>query len=234
MLDLAVVMPVYNEEECIEQVLREWLAQLESLKINFSIIVLDDGSTDKTGVKLDQFRSESRVDVVSKSNTGHGPTILSGYGKACKIAEWVFQCDSDNEIPASEFIALWRVRSGHETVLGHRIRPGQPFQRKVISWAASVTVASLFGRGIADVNVPFRLLRSDILSQIISNIPKDTFAPNVAIAGALAKRKSQISIVPVFYQPRKTGKVSIMSARLWKASVKSFFQTVRIVKSLDT
>ncbi|MEJ7708627.1 MAG: glycosyltransferase [Pyrinomonadaceae bacterium] len=56
MLDLAVVMPVYNEQECIVDVVKSWRDVLANLNINYEIIVLNDGSNDDTGQALTNFR----------------------------------------------------------------------------------------------------------------------------------------------------------------------------------
>ena len=80
--DLAVIMPIYNEEECIADVLKSWMAVLSGLSINYLIIALNDGSTDGTKDTLSIFLNEDRVEVVNKINSGHGPTILLGYNIA--------------------------------------------------------------------------------------------------------------------------------------------------------
>ncbi|MCL5125087.1 MAG: glycosyltransferase family 2 protein [Deltaproteobacteria bacterium] len=231
-LDLAIVMPVYNEEECIESVLLDWLGVLDGLDVSYRMIVLDDGSKDRTADKLAKFDGDSRIHVVKKVNTGHGPTILTGYKHAAGIAEWVFQCDSDNEMPASGFRELWQKRSGYDAVLGYRVQRNQPLQRKVISVVARRTVSFLFGKGVFDVNVPYRLIQSQVLSEIISRIPEDSFAPNVIISGVLVKRKVRVLNLPVLYQPRSTGHVSIVSFKLYRAAALSFIQTLRVSKSL--
>jgi len=97
-IDLAVVMPVYNEEECIVKVLKSWISTLTALGMRFQIIVLNDGSSDGTQQALNVFDHDNRIDVINKANSGHGPTILMGYKKSVELAEWTFQCDSDNEM----------------------------------------------------------------------------------------------------------------------------------------
>src|SRR5438067_1838594 len=110
LFDVIVVMPVYNEADCIVSVVRSWLSVLEKERLNFQLLVLNDGSTDATGGVLAQFSTDSRVQVINKHNSGHGPTILMGYRWAGERASWVFQVDSDDEIAAEEFVVLWRRR----------------------------------------------------------------------------------------------------------------------------
>ena len=61
--DLALVMPAYNESECIAGVVASWRESLSSLGISFRMIVIDDGSGDATASVLDQFRFDPAVEV---------------------------------------------------------------------------------------------------------------------------------------------------------------------------
>lgn len=226
MKQLAVVMPVYNEADCIAQVVTEWYDTLDSLGIDFVMIVLDDGSRDTTGEVLTRFSNDQRIMVIRKQNSGHGPTILMGYHMAVDMAEWVFQTDSDNEMPAAYFPNLWVQRDQWDAVMGYRHGRCQGFGRRCISLVAGCTTGLLYGRAIKDVNAPYRLIRSHLLKSLIARIPDNTFAPNVIISGALAIMKARICNVPVPHENRRTGAVSIVKWRLVKAACRSFLQTL--------
>ena len=225
--ELAVVMPVYNEAGCIADVVNDWLAVLRGLDIRFTILVLNDGSTDDTLSALAAFQATPEVEVIDKVNSGHGPTILRGYRRAVQEAEWVFQCDSDNEMRAEHFPALWEERADHDAVFGYRKGRVQGAGRAFISAVSRATVHLFFGRGVRDVNSPYRLMRSHLLGKIIDQIPADTFAPNVIISGTFARADCRILNIPVPHQPRQTGQVSIVKWKLWKSAAKAFFQTIR-------
>ncbi len=226
-LDLAVVMPVYNEEACIVDVVKSWSAVLSGLNIAYQILVLNDGSRDGTKDVLATFADDERVEVINKANSGHGPTILMGYHKAVDLASWVFQCDSDDEMKAEHFPQFWTKRQDYGALFGIRAGRQQNIGRKLISGTSCLTVRLLFGKGVEDVNVPYRLIRSDLLRQIIAQIPDDTFAPNVLISGALARAGIPLYNHPVPHEGRKTGAASLMKWKLWKAALRSFGQTLR-------
>ncbi len=229
MPELAVVMPVYNEAECIEPVVSEWLEALGSLSIDFQVLLLNDGSTDQTVQRLEAFAQDDRVKVIDKQNEGHGPTILRGYAMAVESAEWVFQVDSDGEMPASAFADLWNARSETDFVFGYRQGREQTAGRRVVSQGARILLR-IFGAGrVRDVNVPYRLMRSESLGGMLRFIPADTFAPNVAISGLASNSGARIVNLPVPHNPRTTGATSLTSWRVWKAAARSFFQTVRIL-----
>jgi dolichol-phosphate mannosyltransferase len=233
MLDLALVMPVYNEEACIASVLQSWLEMLGGLDIRFRLFVLNDGSKDGTQQALKAFAGREGVEVVNKSNSGHGPTILFGYGKAVDEADWIFQCDSDDEMKPEHFPELWKRRDAYDALFGVRSGRQQSFGRKVISFCSRATVRLFFGRGIEDVNTPYRLIRAALLRPIIAQIPTDTFAPNVIISGTLARYRMRILNYPVPHEGRKTGTVSIMKWKLWRSAFRSFWQTIRCRPALE-
>ncbi|MCE5230179.1 hypothetical protein LLG95_11345, partial [bacterium] len=99
---------------------------------------------------------------------------------------------------------------------------------KLISAVARLTVRVMFKGGVRDVNTPYRLMRSDALAAILWAIPDDTFAPNVIISGLCAKKGCRIFNTEVPHSGRRTGKVSIVKWKLWKAALKAFMQTISI------
>jgi len=224
---LALVMPVYNEEACIVSVVEAWHAELTRLDIDFRMIVLNDGSRDGTAARLARFAGRERIQVINKENSGHGPTILQGYRLAVEQAEWVFQVDSDDEMGAASFGKLWAERGRYAALFGFRSGRQQGAGRRLISAVSRCAVQLLFGRGVVDVNTPYRLVRSSVLKDIIAMIPGDTFAPNILISGMLVALRQPVLNIPVPHEGRKTGQVSIVKWRLWKAAISSLLQTVR-------
>jgi dolichol-phosphate mannosyltransferase len=164
--------------------------------------------------------------VISKENSGHGPTILHGYRLAVDQAEWVFQTDSDDEMSPVHFARLWGERQQYSALFGYRAGRQQDFGRRLISAVSRQAVHLLFGPGIKDVNTPYRLMRSDVLGKIVAAIPADTFAPNILISGVLAASGLPVLNLPVAHEGRKSGVVSIVKWHLWKAAARSLFQTL--------
>jgi glycosyltransferase involved in cell wall biosynthesis len=225
-VDLALVMPTYNESECIARVVAAWRESLAGLGISYRMIVLDDGSRDDTAAQLDAFRSDPAVEILHQANMGHGPTILRGYRHAVDIAEWVFQCDSDDEISPGFLSIFWQRRGQYDAVLGIRERTRRSCGRMIISTAARLTIRLFFGPGVRDVNVPYRLIRASLLKDLVVQIPPGTFAPNVVISGAMARARLPILQIPVRCEGRKTGSPSIVRLKLWRSAAISLWQTL--------
>jgi len=228
MFDVTIVMPVYNEAECIGDVLNDWTAELDRLKINYCLLVLNDGSLDNTAAVLEQYALSPRIKVINKPNSGHGSTILQGYRTAAAGGRWVFQVDSDNEMEACHFGKVWDVRNDAEAVIGIRDGRLQPLSRKIISAVSRMIVSVFYGSGIADVNCPYRLVKSEVLNMLLPKIPGDTFAPNVAISGMLILHNYSVINVPIPHNDRQTGEVSIKKWKLLTAAIQSCAQTVMI------
>lgn len=225
-LEVVLVMPVFNEEDCIVDVVREWHAVLSQSGARFGMLVLNDGSRDHTADRLKTLANLPHLRVINKLNSGHGPTILRGYRDAVKQAEWVFQTDSDGEMPAAAFHQLWNQRNNYDALFGVRAGRQQPLPRRLISAVSRVTVRLLFGGGVADVNTPYRLMRSAILAPMVEQIPEDTFAPNVIISGTFARWGCRILNLPVPHSGRRTGKVSLVRWSLWRSAYRAFRQTL--------
>lgn len=224
--DLAIVMPVYNEQACIISVVESWVTVLSNLNIDFQFLILNDGSTDGTKEALDFFNKDRRIKIIHKHNTGHGPSILLGYRKAVQIAEWVFQCDSDDEMKADCFTGLWEKSKRYHALFGIRKDRHQTLSRKLITICSRMIIRLLYGPGIVDVNTPYRLIRSTILKQIIFQIPEDTFAPNIIISGTLSKMGARIYEHSVPHENRKTGKASLLKLKLLRSTMRAFWQTL--------
>lgn len=226
--DLIVVMPVYNEAEAIGPVLKKWQAMLDTLNIRYQIRAYNDGSKDNTGAILKEVSSASdgRILGVDKANSGHGPTILRGYREAAREAEWVFQIDSDDEMGPESFPKLWSMREEYDFLVGQRDGRRQPLPRKIISFVSRLCVRIFYGKGIWDVNTPYRLMRVDAFQSYYEAIPDSTFAPNVILSGLAARNGLRMTEIPVPQHDRTTGEVSIKKWKLLKAAVRSFAQTI--------
>lgn len=226
--DLALVMPVYNEQDCIARVVREWAEALEALGIDFLMIVLNDGSRDGTADALAALADHPRVRIVDKPNSGHGPTVLMGYRQAVAEARWVFQTDSDDELPPEAFAEFWQKRTDYDGLFAIRGGRVQAPDRKIVSAVSRLVVRLLFGRGVRDVNVPFRLIRARLLERIVADLPDDTLTPNIIVSGALNRAGARIANLPVAHRERQTGEVSLGGAKLWRFAAKAFVQCLRL------
>ncbi len=226
--DVAVVIPVFNEEKLIGECINEWLNVLDSVNLNYEILIIDDGSSDATIPIVERYGDNPNIQVIIKQNEGHGPTILAGYKRAVGIAEWVFQADSDNEISPNQFSALWSRRQGQDAVIAWRQGRDQTTVRRLVTFFARVTTKVLFRCHLRDVNIPFRLFRSETLTILLEKIPSDTFAPNIALSGALSLMNFQVEECPVVFNERIVGESSLSNLGAVRKGGRALLELIKI------
>lgn len=228
---VCVVMPVYNEQAVIGKVLSKWDQALRNLKIDYVIRAYNDGSRDNS-LKAMQDVVQARhlnVDVRDKPNGGHGDTILLGYREASSDGfDWIFQVDSDDEMGPEHFADLWNNRQDFDFLLGKRDSRQQTAARKLVSWGSRMCSRVFYGKGVWDVNSPYRLMRVSAFRSLFAALPSKTFAPNVILSGLAARHGLRCLEIPVPHQCRNTGEVSIAKWKLFKAAMKSFSQTAAV------
>jgi glycosyltransferase involved in cell wall biosynthesis len=224
--DLTVVVPVYNEDAIIATVIKDWFKTLQSLNINYQILLLNDGSKDNSKSVIEATINElnsQKIRFIDKPNSGHGPTILMGY-KMGLHSDWIFQVDSDNEMPAEYFPEFWKIREQYDFLIGSRGGRQSTIIRKIISLFAKMSIQLLFGSKIQDVNSPYRLLKVSKFTEIIQRIPESTFAPNIIVSGFANSFKIFSKEIP--YTFRQTGTVSLKQYKIFWIGLKCAWQTI--------
>jgi dolichol-phosphate mannosyltransferase len=225
--ELSVVMPAYCEERRIVAVVSDWMAELDRLDIDYVFRVYDDGSKDGTREVLERLAAERpRLVVRSHSNRGHGPTILAGYEEA--QGDWVFQTDSDDELPPGRFADLWEHRHEFDILVGNRQNRRSPLARKVVAAGSRCAVWLLFGKSFRDVNTPYRLMRRSVLVEMIRFVPRTTFAPNVILAGLAARMAVRVYEAPVPHRPQQTITAALNRWGLWKTALRCARESARV------
>jgi len=230
LLDLTIVMPVFNEAECLEQEVTLWVKATEKLKINFKLIIVDDGSTDGSNKLADQMAERLKnVEVIHQTNAGHGAAVLHGYLRAIDWkTQWVFQIDSDGQISPDKLPLTWSLRDQSAVILGHRVQRQDPWIRRLVSKISASILRLIFRAKIPDPNVPFRLMSSSFLKQAIPLIPKGMFAPNLALSLLAARKSRKLPLIPVDHVARRTGEVSIASWGLLRACLLTLSQLMKL------
>ncbi|GAB2542314.1 glycosyltransferase family 2 protein [Spirosoma aerophilum] len=224
---LSIVMPAYNEEEVIETVVKQWtdLLTRQFPAENTRLIVVNDGSRDKTGAILDQIKHRyPKLMVVHQPNGGHGNAVVNGYRQAVALdSAYVFQTDSDDQFIADDFGKLWDKREESPFILGYREERYDAPARLLITKILRLSIAFIYGTYIMDSNIPFRLIRGTFLRKLLAQLPTPTpFAPNIFLAVMAKKAGFNTFDIPITHKERLTGTVSILKWKLLKVCIQSF------------
>lgn len=236
-LGLAVVIPVYNEEAVIEEVITSWGRFLQAYlgpQTPFRIVVVNDGSKDSTPQILDRLSPALPfLQVVHQKNSGHGAAVLNGYKIAAGLApEWVFQTDSDNQFLPDDFPKLWERRGESNFILGHRQKRYDDANRLVITRIVRAVNLALFGVYIVDSNIPYRLIKGDYLPKLLAALPPNPFAPNIFLSVLAKLDGNDLMSIPVTHKERETGQVSIIKWKLLKVCLRTTRELAEFSASL--
>lgn len=220
-------MPVFREAAILPEVLEAWSDLLHGAGIDYELRAYDDGSPDDSLAVLRRHAAKDpRLRVASHGNRGHGPTVLRGYREA--RGRFVFQVDSDHELPPEPFLELWRHRESVDLALGVRSFGERAAARRLVSTMARLAVRVLFGPGVQDPNCPYRLMRRSWLEGALASIPADAFAPNVLLSGLAIRSGARIRELPVTSRPRQAGAPSLVRLGLWRGAWRAFRDTRRV------
>lgn len=231
---LYIVMPAYNEEENIQQVISQWHPIVEKIGQESKLIIVNDGSKDNTYAKLLELQSNfPQLVPINKENSGHGSTCLYAYNYAIENnADYIFQTDSDGQTNPDEFWPFWEKRHQYDFIIGSRKGRQDGFSRVIVTKTLKLIQTFLFKEYIEDSNTPFRLLKTDKLIPILAQIPKDYFLANVLMSVLIVKRKEKALWIPISFKPRQGGINSINMKRIRKIGYQAIKDFYRINKEI--
>lgn len=217
-------MPAYNEAAGIAAAVDEAREEILDRIPGSVLLVVNDGSRDRTGEILDEMaRSDQRIRVLHKPNGGHGPALRTGLDAV--ETSHVLLVDSDRQIPLADFARLWEaVGSGREAAFGVRRHRDDPRLRLLLTAVIRRTLGILFGVQLYDANVPFKLVSRAQWLAARPFIPLDTLAPSLFLALLLKVRGTDVAEIDVGHRERSTGVVSIRRWRLLKFCARAFRQ----------
>lgn len=225
---LSVIMPVYNEEGAIVAAVEEVQQYVLDLVPGSQLVVVNDGSRDRTPQLLDAMAAaDARIQVMHQANGGHGSALLTGLNAA--TGEYIFLIDSDRQILLDDFAKAWAfVMAGRDAVFGVRRRRFDPAFRLYLSRLIKESVNVLFRVTLQDANVPFKLFRRAIWNDAKECVPEGTLAPSLFLAVVAKSRGYNILELEVTHKERDTGEVSLRHVRLVKFCARALVQLIRL------
>ena len=162
---LSVVLPAYNEEQVIASTVEQVTHELANLTRDFEVIVVNDGSTDRTGAVLSALQKlDRRIRVLTHTrNQGYGATLADGFAAATK--ELTFFMDSDGQFDIRELKRFLSLIDAFDAVIGYRVKRQDTWMRKLNAWGWKLVVRLALGVRVRDIDCAFKLLRTDFLQR---------------------------------------------------------------------
>ena len=220
---LYVVMPAYNEEENIEEVVSSWYPVLEGKSPESRIVVADSGSTDDTHAILEKMKeTHPQLEILSDTGKFHGPKVIALYSYAIRQgADFIFQTDSDGQTLPEEFDAFWQLRNGYKGIFGHRAVRGDGKSRAFVEKVVCFLLKLYFHVKVPDANAPFRLMNAQTVAKYIGRLDKDYNLPNIMMTTYFSYYGEEMTFKEVTFRPRQGGTNSINIKKIikigWKA-----------------
>ncbi|HMS33565.1 MAG TPA: glycosyltransferase family 2 protein [Ignavibacteria bacterium] len=169
-ISLSVFFPAYYDEKNIEKVVVAAINVLEELKLkDYEVIIIEDGSPDKTGEVADMLAEKfSKVRVIHhEKNMGYGATLKDGFLNA-KL-DYVFYSDGDNQFDLKELKKFVALIPYSDMVIGYRKKKQYSTYRKVTSLAYNFLLRFLFDIDYVDVDCAFKVIKTDLFKKININ-----------------------------------------------------------------
>lgn len=183
MHEIAIAMPVYNEEDGLHETLSELSKLSKLLNISLSLYVQDDCSSDNSLEVLNTFsRNALQINVESNlGRLGHGGTVYRAYQRAIASGpECVLQLDGDGQFAIDDVaLIIVSILFGSEMAIGQRIDRKSSIFRRLASRCLQILGILVFGVSSKDLNSPIRGFNTSCLSKILTLIPAKCLIPNV-------------------------------------------------------
>jgi 1,2-diacylglycerol 3-alpha-glucosyltransferase len=227
---ISIILPAYNEEDNIAKAVEQAVHCLKALCQDWEVIVVNDGSQDKTGEIIDGLAEQNDrvIGLHHPSNQGYGAALKTGILRAHK--ELIFFCDSDLQFHLSELVLPLTWIEQYDIVVGYRAKRQDPLHRRLNALGWNTVVRLLLGLKVHDIDCAFKLFRSAVFSAI--KIDAVGAMVNTDILVQATRMGFKIKEVPVTHFPRLQGKQTGADLRVVLRAFKELFWLYRKLRNI--
>lgn len=224
-ISLSIFFPAYNEEANIAASVAQAETVAKTITDTYEIIVVNDGSQDKTGAIADTLAAENpHIRVVHHApNQGYGAAVWSGIQAA--RYDYVFFTDADLQFDLSELTKLVAYVPKYRVVLGYRAKRRDPFMRLLNAKGWNLLNRFLFGLKVKDIDCAFKLFERKLLQDLPLKSRGAMLSAELLIH--LQRRGTVFKEVPVTHLPRTWGSPTGAEPKVILRAFNELFQTYR-------
>lgn len=227
-LSVSVFFPCYNEEANVENTTRAALKSFEKISDDFEVIIVDDGSKDRTGEIADRLAAEDpRVRAVhNRPNLGYGGALQRGFREASKT--WVFYTDGDGQFDFEDIHKLLPLMEQYHIISGYRVKRSDSLIRKFNGACWTLLMKVFLGLWVRDIDCAFKIYPRELFDEIEMRSMGALIDAEVL---ARAKRLGYtIGQVGVRHYPRTAGEQTGANFRVIARAFKELFKLRRHIR----
>ena len=192
---ISVVIPIFNEEKNLSELIRRCLEACHSLGLPFELILVDDGSRDGSVQLISEAAEHYGDEVVGvflNRNYGQHGAILAGF--SCSRGDIVITLDGDLQNPPEAIpLLVEKARGGYDVVGTVRANRKDTGFRKLSSWIINKLVQRTTGVMMHDYGCMLRAYHKDIVKAMLNSRGHSTFIP--VLANSFARRTAEIEVL---------------------------------------
>ncbi|MFH0942767.1 MAG: glycosyltransferase family 2 protein [Candidatus Beckwithbacteria bacterium] len=163
---LSIFFPAFNEEFVIQKTIAAAIKVAREVAETYEIIVINDGSTDRTGEMIEAMISRNpSIRLISHPiNQGYGAAIKSGL--AAVRYPWVIACDSDGQFDLTEIKKFTPYMNNHDLIIGYRLKRSDSRYRRFMAFILKLVNLILFKINFKDIDCGFKLFKKEVIAAV--------------------------------------------------------------------
>ena len=228
-LRVSLFFPVFRDERSVRNVAEKALKLLSELCSDYEIIIVDDGSPDRSGEIADELaREHGSIRVIHHGkNLGYGSAVRSGL--AASRFEYICLTDGDDEYEVEDFRKLLKLRDRYDLIITFRYKKIYSNTRIFVSWVYNKLLRVLFRMPFRDVSTGLRMIRKSVIEGLELESTSPFVGAEIAIKAML--KGYAVGEVGIQTFPRVFGKGATVSVSNILATMLDVFHVYRKVFS---
>ncbi|MFH1459888.1 MAG: glycosyltransferase [Candidatus Omnitrophota bacterium] len=208
---ISIIMPAYNEDDRIISSLQETIKTFDNFKSNYEIIVVDDGSKDKTFKEVKEFITKNSINNVNiyknRANYGKGRALKKGFRFA--TGEYIIFLDADMDLHPGQIDTFFDIMqlTDSDVVIGSKMHPNSqlfyPYQRRIMSVIYFFIIKIIFGLPINDTQTGLKLFKHYVLKDVFREFISREFAFDLELLVNIHRCGYKIAEAPVCIQSQR-------------------------------